>query len=310
MWEFTEIGMSRAVSHLERAISITGDNPLIQGALAYVYYQHANIGVEPVDYYRQRARESAGKAFAQDPEAALAHLTSGLLVAFENPVAGIRSFKRVLQTEPNNVEALLWLSCVSAMVWKSDEGRVYAERMRSVDPLHPMMDWVDGNLLRIDGDFEQAERKYRESLSTSRIILNVWFLGLTVAYLGRHEEACQLFDECYRDDPATITGRINRLYFHVLRQERDQAWQLLRSDLHVCDTVRRDFAYAFFLAECHALLGDTAGALEWLERSVNLGMINYPFLSQHDPFLASLRGEPRFHELMDKVKRSWETFEL
>jgi len=34
-----------------------------------------------------------------------------------------------------------------------------------------------------------------------------------------------------------------------------------------------------------------------------------PFLSGHEPYLASVRGDPRFEALMVRVKREWEAFE-
>jgi hypothetical protein len=50
--------------------------------------------------------------------------------------------------------------------------------------------------------------------------------------------------------------------------------------------------------------------LDWLEHSANLGMMNYPFMNNHDPFFENLRGEPRFQKLMERVKYEWEHFEV
>ena len=38
-------------------------------------------------------------------------------------------------------------------------------------------------------------------------------------------------------------------------------------------------------------------------------MINYPFLSEHDWHLNSIRGEPRFCQAMERARREWERFE-
>jgi hypothetical protein len=58
------------------------------------------------------------------------------------------------------------------------------------------------------------------------------------------------------------------------------------------------------------LAGDHDRALDWLETSVNQGLVNYPFFANYDPFLVRFRGNPRFEQLMQRVKREWEEFEV
>ena len=43
-----------------------------------------------------------------------------------------------------------------------------------------------------------------------------------------------------------------------------------------------------------------------LENAISQGVVNDPFLSARDPFLASLRGDARFPPLMARVKAIWE----
>jgi hypothetical protein len=50
--------------------------------------------------------------------------------------------------------------------------------------------------------------------------------------------------------------------------------------------------------------------LDWLENTDNRSFINYPFLNEHAPWLANIRGEPRFKKLMKRVKYEWEHFEM
>jgi len=42
---------------------------------------------------------------------------------------------------------------------------------------------------------------------------------------------------------------------------------------------------------------------------IELGMFNYPFLAQHEPFLAPIRGEARFLALLEQARKQWDTFE-
>ena len=50
--------------------------------------------------------------------------------------------------------------------------------------------------------------------------------------------------------------------------------------------------------------------LKWLEKWIDLGFINYPFLSKYNTFLDNIRGEERFKKLMERVKYEWENFEV
>ena len=63
-------------------------------------------------------------------------------------------------------------------------------------------------------------------------------------------------------------------------------------------------------ASFFAILGDFDTSLDWLEHSFDRGFINYPWMSQHDPFLTKMRGNPRYDQLMERVKHEWENFEV
>jgi len=54
------------------------------------------------------------------------------------------------------------------------------------------------------------------------------------------------------------------------------------------------------------MIGQHADAFRLLRRSVDLGFINFPFLAEHDPFLADLRRDPGFTALLAEVKPRWE----
>jgi serine/threonine-protein kinase len=47
-------------------------------------------------------------------------------------------------------------------------------------------------------------------------------------------------------------------------------------------------------------------ALEWVRTAVRIGNENYPLLAR-TPKLDSLRGDPRFAETLEELRRRWET---
>ena len=56
------------------------------------------------------------------------------------------------------------------------------------------------------------------------------------------------------------------------------------------------------LAAASALRGDHAGALEWLSRAYDAGCRDYGVL-ELDPFFATLRGDPRYRELLERMRK-------
>jgi hypothetical protein len=58
------------------------------------------------------------------------------------------------------------------------------------------------------------------------------------------------------------------------------------------------------------LIDEKERALDWLERDVDLGMINYPLMNELDPFLKNIRAEEKFRKLMARVKKEWDEFQV
>ena len=64
----------------------------------------------------------------------------------------------------------------------------------------------------------------------------------------------------------------------------------------------RDREVLWWFADCLAYIGDTEEALHWLANSVERGFLNAAFFSDVDPFVASLRSDPRFVTLMSSAR--------
>ncbi|MGB2912486.1 MAG: hypothetical protein WBB81_02915, partial [Pyrinomonadaceae bacterium] len=63
---------------------------------------------------------------------------------------------------------------------------------------------------------------------------------------------------------------------------------------------RSDHDMAYWVGSTYALLGDTDLAFKWLNKAVKLGNQNRPYF-ENDTNVASLREDPRWAELMEKM---------
>ena len=90
--------------------------------------------------------------------------------------------------------------------------------------------------------------------------------------------------------------------------KKSEALRRLDSNSRLQNT--RDFQYVYWITECYALIDEKERALDWLERDVDLGMINYPLMNELDPFLKNIRAEEKFRKLMARVKKEWDEFQV
>ena len=92
---------------------------------------------------------------------------------------------------------------------------------------------------------------------------------------------------------------------HAWHGERQAALETITERLE--QAAWWDDLYALWVAEASALVGELDRAVSWLDHAIDYGIANVRFLSEHDPFLASLRSHDRFASLMEKAKRVSET---
>ena len=71
-----------------------------------------------------------------------------------------------------------------------------------------------------------------------------------------------------------------------------------------------DPEWPLWAAGYYSLINEKEEAFKLLDHTIDRGLINYPLLSEIDPFIENIRGEERFKKLMERVKHEWENFEI
>jgi tetratricopeptide (TPR) repeat protein len=117
-------------------------------------------------------------------------------------------------------------------------------------------------------------------------------------YTGQTDEAAELMKDVVEKHPNMHGIRPFMAMFLSAQGKHDEALAQITPDVKRNGEVDADISYS--IASVYALEGLQGDAFEWLERSISLGNANRPCF-ENDPNLASLRGDPRFAELMQRL---------
>jgi hypothetical protein len=160
----------------------------------------------------------------------------------------------------------------------------------------------------MEGRFDTAVEPYRRMLEMDPGNPMARLFYLWVLILNRSDmDAARVAAGFSPEVAGTIPARLAAFLLHALDGHPRRAQALVTPDLEAVATASDVFPR--LLAQGFALAGQTGPALHWLKRAVARGFINYPFLSQHDPFFQPFRANPEFIRLMDDVRQRWKRFE-
>jgi TolB-like protein/Tfp pilus assembly protein PilF len=310
IYRFSDAGFNRALQLIGQALEIVGDNELLYATMGHAYVEQLLWGQKTDPSQFREVERCAEKALALNPESAHGfNLRAMIHYKKGQRVEAARLFKKVLAIDPNNSDALVWLTSLYCRAGQTAPQRPLIQKLLDIDPLssinHTWMGWID----------------YWETGSTSLILdsfrrmyetdpdnpYGQWSYAYFLAQAGRSHEAFGLLDLLMRNVPNMAFGRIARFFKAALEGNRDEATASVSQELE--SWASWDDAGSLWMADCYALVDETAQALEWMGNAIRLGFINYPHFSL-DRFLDGMRDDKRFQQIKERVKHEWENFEV
>ena len=152
----------------------------------------------------------------------------------------------------------------------------------------------------LQGRFDLAAEAYRKAHQLEPASPQTrFYLGYVLAAAGDLDEGFGLFDLLIKETPGHVWAKIGKFYKCALKKQRGLALKAVSSEDK--QAARWGEYYSYHMAECFALIGETAQALEWFDNAVRRGFINHSYLSEHAPFLSGLQAEARFQGLLERV---------
>ena len=307
---FREDALDRALQYLQSGLARFGDNALLYSTMAYAYFQYVNLGIKQEDY-ASKAVEFANKALALDPSFPKAFVVLGLIEGIfrGNQRESLRYLKKALSLSPNDPEALIWLSQIYCIyLGKIPEALRLAERAAQVDPLNLIVYNVQAAAYYNDGRFNLALKYISKAYQMDPG--NPSAAGPYAMVLIRNrniEEASSAIDQLVQTSRDNVFTKLALVYKYAFMNDRTNLFKEMTPDFQ--EAVKTDPGASSWVGSALALIGENEKALDWLENAVNRGFINYPFISEKNSWLASIRGEARFKKLLERAKYEWEHFE-
>jgi Flp pilus assembly protein TadD len=213
-----------------------------------------------------------------------------------------------VELDPGNAMAAWAAGFILAEIGFTAEAREHGDRAYALDPLY----WPApvGSCLAdlFEGNFESALAKMvgMHTISGDNPAANGW-LGVCLLYAGRPDEAAAPFGRAAAAD-AGIFSSSGALLGAMVRGD-EEAMRAVLADRATREGFELDKEISWMVAAACVSVGDTAEALYWLSRTIEMGFINHRFFAEVDPFLAKMRGHPRFEELMERAREKQQEIE-
>ncbi len=293
--------LRKAIDYFERAITRDPNYALAYVGLADSYLLLSSYASVSPRESLPPAKAALKKALSLDDSLAEAHASSGLVATLELDLQhAIDELQRAIKLKPNYATAHHWLSLGFTTLGQFDSAISEAKRAVELDPLSLIINadysWVYFNGRRYD----EAEAQVRKTLEIDpNFFLAHYYLGAILQFKGHVAQAVPEFQKAFdlNGDPYS-RAMLGQAY--ARNGQPEEARKVVAS---LNEQAKSKYVAPYALALVDTALGDKARAIEELERAYQQGDTNYLFVIKTDPLLDSLRGQPRFEALVQKITR-------
>jgi len=303
--KFSKDGLQQAERHLINGLGLVGPNARLLSALGHAYAKYGELGLDPTGAYIAKAADCAKKIFELDPHSASGHLLLGMVRFFSGALREARApLERSLDANPADPDTLMMLGYLCALSGQNGRAAQLFDECLDVDPLTPLNNCMPGFVAIMEGRNADALPHYRRFLEMDpKNPFAIWTWSYVLLRNNRVDEASEAVRELNSEYAGSVLTQLGTALFHGVCAEPEAAREAVTDELRAA--ARNTELLSRELTHCLALSGETEDALNWLENTVRIGNVNYPFWAQHNDWVDSLRGSSRFDSIMREVQQEW-----
>jgi len=289
-----------AIQNFKKAIELDSHFALAYSGLGACYANRVFKAMgEPEDY--TLAESAFSKAFFYDPNVTEARVLMVMIYLARGEKKKAHSEIELLARQfPNDAPLYFVKGVVHRLSGEYDESLKAFEKLSRLDPAARAVSAYNSARIFIykreyDKALEYIERG--EKAEPNHPMLKI-FRSAVYYYRGDAEMAIDLMRTILEEHPAMDGIRPLYAIYLAGAGRLDEAREQLTDD--VLTVSRADHDSAYWVTSTYALLGEKELAFKWLGRAIKLGNENKPHFEK-DKSLDSLRDDPRFDELMNKI---------
>ena len=287
--------LEKALAYTDAAIKLDEKYAPAWALRASVENMKAEVGLTEFTEGFQKARQDAERAIALDPSLASAYLAlarTHVDCDWDWDAAEILTAK-AMALEPGSSEVFRLRSYLSRSLGDLDQAIQLYEQAVTLDPLRTDSHLGLAYLLFVAGRYDAAQVELQKALDlNSQAALAHLTRGKILIAQGNPQQALAEIEK----EPlewAKLTGQA--LVYHALGREQD-------SRAALASLIAKNHADAGYqIAQVYAYRGESDKSFEWLDHAYTQRDPGLPEIKT-DPLLKTLRHEPRFTELLKKMR--------
>lgn len=295
-------GVSEGIKYFEEAIALDPAYALAYTGLADSYSLHIDYRNVPVHEGHQKAKFYARKAIELDDTLAEAHASlawSSFIYDWDWDGA-VREFRRAIELDHRYAPAHQWYAFMLASQGRFDEALLEAHTAQENDPSSVSVRRSLGYCYFYARKYVQARYHLDRAIAMNPTAEESYRIQGLILTLQKQfpaaervlREALALAPECGSSTKATLA------YSLAAAGDTSYARQLA-AELE--ERLKSEYVSPVEQALVYIALGDKQRALDWTERAIDERRGWVAYLRVH-PIVDSLRGEPRFDALVQRMK--------
>ncbi|HTG91946.1 MAG TPA: tetratricopeptide repeat protein [Pyrinomonadaceae bacterium] len=288
----------KAAEYYNQAIALDPNYALAFAGQADAYALLATFGFMSPTEGVPKAREFARQALALDesmaePQTTLAYLSASYDYDF---TAAEREFKRALELNPNYATAHQWYAEILSQSGRFDEAEAEFRRALEIEPLSIPFNWDYGRFLYHARRFDESLAQHKKTIELDpsfarvhRTLAEVY--RVTGDYANAVEERAKVLDLMGQTQNAAL----------VRATFAKRGWRGFLRLVVAEDSSLKDVNNDWVMAKAYVDLGEKNRAFAKLNEAYDKRLSSLCWL-KIEPQLDPLRSDPRFQELLEKVR--------